>query len=279
VGAAVLGLIAAGCAPAPSPPTIAVYGDSLILQSSAHLTARLHAQLPGWNVVVRSAGGTSQCDWHSWMRSDANTYNVRAVVVSFSGNNLSPCSALRAYPGSYSTDATWAVDFWAVQHHVPVMFTAAPGEVGTTPTGRLVPNIYVRVGATRGEYVADPTPLFLDPASGRYAAKMPCLRGECTGTIRVRALDGAHLCVDPFPALVACSGYSSGVVRFVDSIIHGVAVVTHTAPPAPRRLLSPTSTTTTTTTTPGAGWRRAYRTQRAVFPWRPRQDSNLRHTV
>ncbi len=242
-----LGLIAAGCVPSPAPPTIAVYGDSLILQSSAHLTARLHAQLPGWNVVVHSAGGTSQCDWHGWMQHDADTYNVRAVVVSFSGNNLSSCSASRPYPGSYTTDATWAVNFWSVQHQVPIVFTADPGGIGTTPTDRVVPNIYVRIGATRSNYVADPTPLFLDPASGRYAATMPCLRGECTGTIRVRALDEAHFCLDPVPAPAACSGYSSGVVRFVDSIIHGVAVVTHTPPPPLRRL---TTTTTTTTTTP-----------------------------
>jgi len=249
-GALAIGLLVAlaltGCLPvAPPTPTIAVYGDSLVAESVTHLEAALRAALPGWNVLVRSAGGVAQCDYHSQMVSDADHHNVRAVVLAFSGNNFTPCSVARPYPDSYYFDANWAV-FTYRSRGVALGFVAAPGPVGTAPADRIVPNVYRYVGTERGIPVGE-SDLLLDPATGTYESDAPCLVDESCDWIDVRAPDGGHLC--PVLLSAPCAVYSSGVVRYSDAIVRIAAGLAGFAPPAALTLVTPPSTTTTSTST------------------------------
>lgn len=222
--------------PAPG-PAITVYGDSLVGESETHLRERLEAQFPTWTVVIHALGGTAQCDFHQAMRDDVAAYDVQAAVIAFTGNNLTSCITSRPFVAGYRADANWAVDFWVDEHGVPLVFTAAPGPVGTAPSQRQIAAVYYEVGSARGVYVADATPLFANAALGLYAQAMPCLVGECTTTIGVRAPDGAHLC--PIAGLrTACPVYSSGVVRYVDSLVRSAAYVTGTPIPPPRTMVS-----------------------------------------
>ncbi len=138
------GVAASGCVPAaPPPPTVAVYGDSLVQESVAVLETRLHQVFPGWNVVIHAWGGLAQCDLHANMVADADAGNVRVAILAFVGNAGTPCATSRPYPASYRTDANWAVDFYR-SRGIPLAFVATPGSVGLVPAERIVPNIYRR---------------------------------------------------------------------------------------------------------------------------------------
>lgn len=231
LAALVAGVAVTGCIPRPPPtPTVVVYGDSLVHESSAALEARLHATFPGWTVIVRSFGGLAQCDWHNDMVADADQHNVRVAIIAFVGNAITSCSANRAYPASYTADANWAADLYAARG-IPLAFVATPGTAGTTPADRIVPNIYRSVGTSRGVAVIDFDDLFVDPATGRYEQAAPCLVGECDGYIVVRGPDGGHLCL--IPGQVPCMIASSGIVRYVDGIIQMAARLGHVPAAAP----------------------------------------------
>ncbi len=229
------GVAASGCLPAaPPPPTVAVYGDSLVHESVAALENRLHQVFPGWNVIIHAWGGLAQCDLHSDMVSDADHNHVRVAILAFVGNAGTPCATSRPYPGSYRNDANWAADFYT-SRGIPLAFVATPGSVGLVPAERIVPNIYRAVGAARGISVIDFDDLFVNPATDRYEQNGPCLVGECTGYVNLRAPDGGHLC--PVPGQVPCAVYSSGIVRYVDAIIQMAARLGGVTPP-PRRVMT-----------------------------------------
>ncbi len=70
---AVLGVACTPAAPPDPPPptvthasadpTVIVYGDSVLSEESAYVSAT--AALPGWSVVIRDFPGTALCDWFS----------------------------------------------------------------------------------------------------------------------------------------------------------------------------------------------------------------------
>jgi hypothetical protein len=223
-----------------------VYGDSLTSQTTNELRSRLGLLLPDWDIVIRAHGGTAQCDWNPSMAQDADTLNVKAVVIQFSGNRSTACISGLDAVEKYTEDANWAVDLWRSEG-VPLAFVAGPGRVGIAPADHEIGNVYRSVAGARDVLVVDPAPLFVDLTTGLYAQEMPCLVGECAGTIPVRAPDGAHFCPEPGSAIPGgCSVYSSGVVRFAEAIVHGVATLVG-VPQPPYRTMVPTSTVPTST--------------------------------
>src|SRR6478609_10959525 len=76
----VLLVIAAGLYPstahaAPLPPgTALVYGDSLSYESRFQLTAQF-AKKKGWTLRTHTFGGTTPCDWLSWLPADLAAYH------------------------------------------------------------------------------------------------------------------------------------------------------------------------------------------------------------
>jgi len=240
--------------PPPPPPVIAVYGDSLMVESFEATRTRLAEVLPGWDVLQRTWGGTAQCDWHDDMQADAASSNIKAVVIAFSGNYLTPCIQSRPLAEGYMSDANWALDFWW-NRNVPVLLVAAPGPIDQGEAARVGPHAYLNIAAYRGSAMVDTGPLFFDTQTQIYGATMPCLVGECSGTTQVRRADG-HLC--PFPTNnQSCPVYSSGVVRYAESIAYGVShmlggsrtAVTMVPPPPTTTTTSSTSSTTSSTST------------------------------
>jgi hypothetical protein len=172
------------------------------------------------------------------MVSDAGNLDVGGVMLAFTGNYLTPCIQSRPIATGYTDDANWAATFWGA-HHIPLGFVAAPGIIGTNRDARTVPNIYASVGASRGVTVAETTPLFALGAPPVYQSDMPCLVGECAGTIEVRRADG-HLCpIDSNGN--PCPVYASGVVRYVEVMIHGVATMLNLPQPPYRTMVSGTA--------------------------------------
>jgi lysophospholipase L1-like esterase len=232
-------------------PTAIIYGDSIVGQATPELRTRFEALLPGWRVIIAAWGGTAQCDWHDEMQAHAATYDVRLVVVSFTGNRMTECITSRATDAAttaaaYAADAAWAADFWAARD-ADLVFVAGPTRAGAfaDPYPESAPDptrfdtmrqVYRTVAAERGVAVADVAPLLTDPATGRYAVVLPCLVGECEGTVTARASDGVHLCDDSGPPSYLCASGASGVVRFVDPIVQTAAAVVGVVAPPPRTM-------------------------------------------
>jgi len=216
----------AACDPEPPPPppppsgTVIVYGDSLITEASGELEARFPDFVPNRILVVRAFGGTAQCDFTNSMMGDADSLDVIAVVIAFSGNNLTPCIQNRPFAQGYEADAEWAADFWRGRG-VPVVFVKSIGALGTEPDAYLIGGMYASVAAAKGETLADMTPSFARGEPSTYSRWMPCLEGECFGTTEVRRADG-HLCPEPTNGL-PCPEYSSGVTRYTEVILRAVA--------------------------------------------------------
>jgi hypothetical protein len=221
-------LLAAACDPEPEPPPpppppsgyVIVYGDSLISEALGELEARFPEFMPNRLLLIRHMGGTAQCDFNDDMVEDANSLEVVAVVIAFSGNNLTPCIQSRPFESAYAADADWAAEFWQGRG-VPVVFVESLGALGTALSDYVIGSTYATVAALHGETLADTTPYFARGEPLTYSGWMPCLEGECFGSVQVRRADG-HLCHEPTAGL-PCPEYSSGVMRYVDVIWRATA--------------------------------------------------------
>jgi hypothetical protein len=69
---------------------VVLYGDSLSSQAQQFFVQAL-SRAGITKVTTHTFGGTAICDWLAQMRSDASTLRPDAVVVQFSGNDLTPC--------------------------------------------------------------------------------------------------------------------------------------------------------------------------------------------
>lgn len=212
----------ASCAPPPPPPpTVLVYGDSLTVESRVLIEGKIVAAHPGWRVVVRSHGGTAQCDWHRFWESEAQQYSPKVVVFAFAGNYATPCATSRKLPDLYGADARWASTFWA-QRGAELVFIGAPPYVGDAQNA--VAEQYRAAAAATGVTFHSTNNLFVDPVSGVATQRLPCLPGEsrrpeCTaGTIQVRNPDGVHLCPTNVGADSLCPVHSAGADRYATAI-------------------------------------------------------------
>ena len=71
--------------PPSGPPRIALYGDSLGMESGMDFISLAHAA--GGSALVRTYGGTAVCDFFSSMAADAAAWQPTAVVLEFSGDS------------------------------------------------------------------------------------------------------------------------------------------------------------------------------------------------
>jgi hypothetical protein len=215
---------------------VALYGDSLSRQAQEFFVHALN-QAGISSVSTDTYGGTAICDWLSQMRSDAARLHPDAVVVQFSGNDLTPCmrgtggKQLRgaAYLHKYEADASEVLKIFAPDHTL-VFFAGAP--IGRTyrQTGNggsfQLNTIYATIAgfAPYGRYIDAGASVLLD---GHWTETLPCQPNEpCTGgrdangtrVNVVRAPDGVHFCPGAPHAVrgvtARCLVWSSGAWRF-----------------------------------------------------------------
>jgi hypothetical protein len=188
-------------------------------------------------VITRTQGGTAICDWLAQMRSDATTMHPDAVVVQFSGNDLTRCmrgpdgKQLQgaAYFNRYESNASQVLKIFAPEHTL-VFFAGSPisrSEQETDDAGLLQLNaIYTEIAqfSAYGRYIDAGASVLL---GGHWTLTLPCLPKEpCTGGRDangtpinvVRAPDGAHFCPGAPHAVggvtPSCTVWSSGAWRF-----------------------------------------------------------------
>jgi hypothetical protein len=214
-----------------------VYGDSLALQSQDALEAQGRAH--GLKVTVNAFYGLAPCDISQFVMSDIDS-SPDALVLSFSGNNLSPCMQRKGKPISGPA-------YFAVYRHDVGNFVAAASARGIavfvvgSPAFPSIENIPDRIELNRvfreiaaryagARYV--PSAPFVSPRG--FTRRLPCLPGETIalgcrgGTIEMRAGNGIHFDEPhpvPCPVRHDVCEYSAGGRRYADAILAGLAHV------------------------------------------------------
>lgn len=219
------------------PAQVALYGDSLSMQSQPYFKRLLAAADTSNTTYYSSHGGTAICDWLAKMRKMAATLHVKAVMLEFGGNAITPCMAgvgyyTPAYYAKYRADTMAAIAIW--------VDTGAHVFLIGTPVTRAQQESVSHWDALNLQFAqiaaADPGHVtFVDAGAavegqdGTYAQTLPCLIGEpCTGPVVngvpsnvVRSADGVHFC--PVAEVrESCPVYSSGAFRFADAMVHGL---------------------------------------------------------
>jgi hypothetical protein len=223
---------------------VALYGDSLSSQAHEFFVHAIR-RAGITRVSTHTYGGTAICDWLSQMRSDAASLHPDAVVVQFSGNDLTACmrgtdgEQLQgaAYFDKYEADASQVLKIFAPDHTL-VFFAGSPvsrSEQQTHNVGLLRLNaMYREISqfSAYGRYIDAGASVLLD---GHWTRTLPCLPNEpCTGGRDangtpinvVRAPDGGHFCPSgPHPVrgvTARCQVWSSGAWRFGNAMARPV---------------------------------------------------------
>ena len=217
-----LALVAAACVPVeppppPPPPTVVVYGDSLMVEAGTTFAAGMGGS--GLTVTEHVFGGVALCDWLGRIPGDLAEITAEAVVLQFTGNNLTGCMAgVGDIPAKYATDLETAFDLVATEVAPAAVFVLAapPSQVSD---GVAFNAALEAVTTTRGGTWVPQTRDALTDA-GAFAWELPCLPDEppergcrADGRIVVRSPDGSHFC--PVKEPFTCHPvYSSGARRF-----------------------------------------------------------------
>jgi hypothetical protein len=210
---------------------LVLVGDSLA-DESAPVIEYFTAGLP---IVSRHMGGTAPCDW---LDDDLQATSRSVVVITFTGNNLTPCmldaagAQLRgdALVAKYRTDVATLVDR-ARAAGAWVVLVGQPNHRSTMGHDQQVAGINAAYRAIAERL---PRVAFVDAGAavespdGSYTDRLPCtmLDTDCSadGTTVVRG-DGLHFC--PVVKVHPCPVWSSGAMRY------GLAIVGAATNPAP----------------------------------------------
>jgi hypothetical protein len=239
-----------------TPARVVVFGDSLTAQAADALSGLGRAH--GLSVSVEAFAGLAPCDDTELIRRTIES-RPDAIVLAFSGNNLTPCMHSfghplggTAYDDKYHHDIGDLVAF-AARYHVPVEVVAPPAfppELDIPPRAPLIAQ-YARI-------VFDhPDATFVQAAAAlggpAYVTTQACLPGETAalgcqdGRIVVRNASRIHF---DDPHFVACPTagdrctYSAGAHRYATAVIGGLARIAGLGyRPAPATAAIPTDDT------------------------------------
>jgi hypothetical protein len=211
---------------------VVLLGDSLAQEASPYL----EQELGDTPLLEQYWGGTAPCDW---LGKDLPATAGSVVVISFTGNALTPCMEDEAgayLRGSALVDKYWA-DVGALVATVratgaSVVLVGQPqrGPAATEGTESAlevegINAMYAALAQAEGVSFVDAGAAVETP-EGDFATTLPCLPGEVEcgilGDNVVRNDDGVHLCqgVSPDP----CERYSSGAYRFAAAIAAALEV-------------------------------------------------------
>jgi hypothetical protein len=235
VVACALVALATGCTSASAIPstTVTTSGDVMLLGDSLADQAApyLATLLPGRQMIAAYFGGTAPCDW---LLKHPPIAAGSTVVISFSGNSLTPCMADgagghlagKAVVNRYRADVGTLVS-QALAEHAHVILVGQPVHIDLTGDNDNVQALnvmYTEMAARPGVAYVD-AGAAVENADGSFAHTLPCLTGEpsCgpSGSNVVRNDDGVHFC--PGASVPgACTEYSSGAFRFADAMAKAI---------------------------------------------------------
>jgi hypothetical protein len=208
---------------------VAVFGDSLVLQSWTYLqriASDRHQPFAGG-----AYGGTALCDWMSAIRTALTRDRPAALVLAFAGNNLTPCTLTRsgqrrfgaALVRRYHADALRAVAA-ARRAHTKVFVVGPPAmhDPRWNDHATRLRRMLLTVATHHADVAYLDAHAVLSPDG--YRATSPCRSFETAalgchgGTIAVRDADGVHLS----PPVGGDGGYSAGGWRFATLLLRGI---------------------------------------------------------
>jgi hypothetical protein len=226
------------------PSQVALFGDSLAWEAEPYWIDLVHKDDEG-ALTYDSIGGTATCDWLGRMREVESAYHPKAVQLSFSGNNLTPCMNgyarySEAYYDKYRADTLTAIDiFDRGRTHVYLIGAPITKQQQSVPNWQMLNTVYAEIAR------ADPARVtYVDAGravegpGGTFVETLPCLKREsCDGpTVEgtrsniVRSSDGIHFCPsnegDVDGVIGGCPVYSSGAFRFAHAMVAPLASTT-----------------------------------------------------
>jgi GDSL-like Lipase/Acylhydrolase family len=173
-------------------------GDSLAWLTEQHLRSMLSGDV----VDMMTFGGTAPCDWVGRVIDQAAVASADLVVISFLGNNLTPCTGnalgqplLDAYQRDLSTMCAAVAPARCVLVGQPTV----PIDVGWNMPGGDQPTTMYRALAEEGQWGFVDAGSAVETADGRFD---PALRSE----------DRVHFSDD------GARRYAATIARFVDDI-------------------------------------------------------------
>jgi hypothetical protein len=219
----------------PRPTRIALYGDSLSMQSAQDF--QFLAVESGKTTLLGGYNGLAPCDVLQRLDGDATSWHPDVAVLEFVGDNLTPCMkpyavGTPAYYAKYQQDITTAVHMLR-SHGVTVVLIGGPlvKDPGLSQNVQRLNSMYKSIASsTSGVRYVDAGSSVLE--NGEFTWTLPCLSSEqqCTGppgTNVVRSPDGIHFCPSGATSVQGpydvCPVYSSGAYRFASAML-GAAV-------------------------------------------------------
>ena len=218
------------------PGEVLLYGDSLAWESASFFTLQLAGRAP---VSTATFPMTALCDYIDRVEAEALHARPAAVVLEFSGNLATPCTAgltLETAAARYAAEAESLTAFLR-GHGITVFWVTAPRGRPPGPgsplrhdqfdapepfTTAIYRDLVTRWRAQGQDVWLIDAARALLHADGSWAARLPCLsvdRGCVRGTTRVRAPDGAHFCPSgPAGEGGACPVWSGGAWRFASAM-------------------------------------------------------------
>lgn len=211
--------------PAAAPTTVVLIGDSLAVEAADFLPNLLVGQA----FVGRTFGGTAVCDW---LPKDLGLVAGSVAIVSFSGNNGTPCMVADgvtlqgdALVARYRSDTIALIDL-ALRGGSVVLLVGQPAR------GDAVGNAVIDdLNALYRELAAAPEVSFVDAGAavetvdGAFTPTLPCFPSEPTcdaaGSVIVRSDDQLHFC--PGAYQTPCGKPSPGAFRFAGAIAPAAA--------------------------------------------------------
>lgn len=214
--------------PAPASRTVALFGDSLVLQSFPY--AERIAAYRGYRLVGAAFGGLALCDETKAITTTFATDKPSLIVLAFVGNAITPCMrpdgrapTPEATVGAYIRDAR-AVVAQALAHGAQVWLVAPPRM--RAPDRDALAAAIERAWRTLAAFTPGvrvvASAAFVSPTG--YAAQVPCLAFETTalgcrnGAITVRSPDGTHLAPPR-----RSPPYSPGAWRYAQALVGALA--------------------------------------------------------
>jgi hypothetical protein len=219
-----------GCATSPTKATttdVVFVGDSLAEQAAQYLPAMIAPK----TLTPQFFGGSAPCDW---LNKDLGITPTSVVVISFTGNAISPCMADgqggqlagQAVVDKYRTDVVALVDE-ARSAHADVVLVGQPVHGDAAGGNDIVDGLnamYAKMAARSHVSFVDAGHA-VENADGSFAATLPCEPNEqqCdpSGSNVMRSDDGLHFCPGS-PPPGPCPTYASGAFRFAGAIAEAV---------------------------------------------------------